>query len=89
MSDDDTAASLRRGKRCARDRRARLLCEFARPMRCLLARLYIQMEFCEGRTLRDVINNGELGVSHANYNWRLLRQILEARSARAPAQGRL
>lgn len=37
--------------------------------------LYIQMEFCERQTLRDLIRNGL--YTDANKGWRLLRQILE------------
>ncbi|KAK0663605.1 eIF-2-alpha kinase GCN2 [Lasiodiplodia hormozganensis] len=37
--------------------------------------LYIQMEFCERQTLRDLIRNGL--YNDANKGWRLLRQILE------------
>ncbi|KAF4546580.1 Pek gcn2 protein kinase [Lasiodiplodia theobromae] len=37
--------------------------------------LYIQMEFCERQTLRDLIRSGL--YNDANKGWRLLRQILE------------
>ncbi|KAL1626626.1 eukaryotic translation initiation factor 2-alpha kinase [Diplodia seriata] len=37
--------------------------------------LYIQMEFCERQTLRDLIRNGL--YNDANKGWRLLRQVVE------------
>ncbi|KFZ24563.1 hypothetical protein V502_00948 [Pseudogymnoascus sp. VKM F-4520 (FW-2644)] len=39
--------------------------------------LYIQMEYCEGKTLRDVIKRGSL-LDNVDEIWRLLRQLLEA-----------
>ncbi|KAF2841608.1 kinase-like protein [Patellaria atrata CBS 101060] len=38
--------------------------------------LYIQMEYCERRTLRDIIRKGNL-FDNPDEIWRLLRQILE------------
>jgi len=38
--------------------------------------LYIQMEFCENRTLREVINSGEL-FDDRNKMWRIYRQLVE------------
>nr|CCA16528.1 eukaryotic translation initiation factor 2alpha kinase putative [Albugo laibachii Nc14] len=40
-------------------------------------RLYIQMEYCEGNALREVIDKGALWKDH-NKIWTLFRQILEA-----------
>uniref|UniRef100_A0A7S4SMS6 non-specific serine/threonine protein kinase n=1 Tax=Alexandrium monilatum TaxID=311494 RepID=A0A7S4SMS6_9DINO len=39
--------------------------------------LYIQMEFCDGTTLREVINSGELQKDEALI-WKLFRQVLDA-----------
>ncbi|OBT66063.1 PEK/GCN2 protein kinase [Pseudogymnoascus sp. 23342-1-I1] len=39
--------------------------------------LYIQMEYCEGKTLRDVIKRGSL-LDNVDEIWRLFRQLLEA-----------
>ena len=39
--------------------------------------LYIQMEYCEGASLRDYIESGGK-VSRVEEKWRVLRQILEA-----------
>ena len=39
--------------------------------------LYIQMEYCAGRTLRQVIDSGELANNEPRM-WRLVRQIVEA-----------
>ncbi|XBW35701.1 hypothetical protein QEN19_001271 [Hanseniaspora menglaensis] len=41
--------------------------------------LYIQMEYCENRTLQDLIHSEKLS-SQKNEYWRLFRQILEALS---------
>jgi eukaryotic translation initiation factor 2-alpha kinase 4 len=38
-------------------------------------RLYIQMEFCENRTLRHLIN--EDGLQNAGDGWRIFRQVLD------------
>eukprot|EP00930_Biecheleria_cincta_P047815 TRINITY_DN33216_c0_g1_i1.p1 TRINITY_DN33216_c0_g1~~TRINITY_DN33216_c0_g1_i1.p1 ORF type:complete len:1572 (-),score=289.98 TRINITY_DN33216_c0_g1_i1:89-4804(-) len=39
--------------------------------------LYIQMEFCDGTTLREAINSGELHKDEALI-WKLFRQVLDA-----------
>eukprot|EP00927_Polykrikos_kofoidii_P047958 TRINITY_DN42220_c0_g1_i1.p1 TRINITY_DN42220_c0_g1~~TRINITY_DN42220_c0_g1_i1.p1 ORF type:complete len:1135 (+),score=184.84 TRINITY_DN42220_c0_g1_i1:215-3619(+) len=39
--------------------------------------LYIQMEFCDGTTLRDVIDSGEL-IKDEVLIWKLFRQVLDA-----------
>ena len=38
--------------------------------------LYIQMEYCEKRTLRDAIDSGDL-VRNRPRMWKLFRQIVE------------
>ena len=40
-------------------------------------KLYIQMEYCEGKTLGDYIEEGQL-LSNDEKKWKLFRQILEA-----------
>lgn len=47
------------------------------PAKLLFERLYIQMEYCEGETLRQVIDAGQLHMETDSI-WRLFIQILEA-----------
>ena len=47
----------------------------SRPMRVVKSTLYIQMEYCERHTLRDVIRKGI--DENPDDGWRLFRQILD------------
>ncbi len=63
LGDDDNALSLKRTRSSSRN------------VRSVKTTLYIQMEYCEKHTLRDLLRQGL--QTDTDTSWRLIRQVLE------------
>ncbi|ERF70092.1 hypothetical protein EPUS_00279 [Endocarpon pusillum Z07020] len=71
-SADDSESQGRHGKRMSQQTQGPAAVD---PVR---TKLYIQMEFCENRTLRHLINDSSL--SSVDEGWRIFRQVLDGLS---------